>query len=585
MKLVVTAVALVVAMAPSWQPSAARPWQAWQVSPSAAGTRGGPFSGRQGATAVRGPQVAFPYQHGFNAPQAKALSHSRPRPQPVAIGKAIDANAEAQRLDGAAARTIKISDLLPSNDLLNNVGSQVTLEDLTAGVSDTYIPGSAAGVQIPETPGLTGAGLGTSSGVSLGEAVATNFGGASPTGSSSLGESGGVTLSQATSASPGGGGNFGVIPPDVSSFGSSGSSSFSSGGASTFGVNLPDTSLGSSGSSSAGVSGNFGGIPDFPDIPSSFGDASPSIPGGPALSSSGIDNTFSSAQFPASPVTISSQTNTQFTSDSLLTGGSSIIETIPENPILPNFGAGTPTRANILDQVLASQSSAGGTKSFLGGNDPIRDILSKLTLGIFDSRGASGGASGAGNPLGSLLNLDILGLGRDFIDGLVQMAATNLDGLTRETTSGLRLLGDEIQFQGEQGLERFFKNIQQSGRTVGTVGMNTYRGILQKQSAVNRFINGIVEDFGDFADHTVNKTITKVVDTVSAVGRFISDIKIGIINALIAKGEAFRGLVEGTLETAGSAVADITSSIRGVAEDNIRAITGIDKRFRRSTHK
>ncbi|XP_063599133.1 mucin-19-like [Penaeus indicus] len=566
MRFVVTAVALVLAMAPAWQPSAARPWQAWQVPPS--GTRGGPFPGRQGATAVRGPQVAFQYRGGIDAPQAKAFSHSRPRPQPMAIGKAIDGNAEAQRLEGATGRTIRISDLLPNNELQNNVGGQVRLEDLTAGLPDTYIPGGvgagSAQISISGPPGLSGADLGASAGVSLGEAVASNFGGAAPSGSLSLGESGGVTLAEATS-------------------------SFSSGGASDAGISLPGiSSSGGAGGSATGVSGNFGGIPDFTDIPSSFGVASPAIPGSPDLSSPGFDNTFSGSQFPSSPVTISSQTNTQFTSDSLLTGGGSPLnERIPENPILPNFGADTPASASILNPVLSSQTSVGDTKSFFGGgNDPIRDLLSKLTLGILDSRSASGGAGGASNsPLGSLLNLDVLGLGRDFIDGLVQMAATNLDSITRETTSGLRLLGDEIQFQGEQSLGNLFRNIQQSGRTVGTVGMNTYRGFLQKQSAVNRFINGIVEDFGDFADKTVNKTISKVVDTVGAVGRFISDIKIGIINALIAKGEAFRGLVEGTLETAGSAVADITSSIRAVAEDNIRAITGIDKRFRRSTHK
>ncbi|ROT70385.1 hypothetical protein C7M84_011328 [Penaeus vannamei] len=566
-RLVVTAVALALAMAPSWQPSAARPWQAWQVSPD--WTRGGPFPGRQGATAVRGPQTHFQYGGSSTAPQAKSFSHPRPHPQPTAIGKAIDGNAETQRLEGATGRTIKISDLLPSNEIPNNVGGQVTLEDLTAGLPGTYTPGGlgagSAQISISEPPRLTGADLGASSGVTLGEAVASTFGGAAPSGSpTSLGESGGVTLAEATS-------------------------SFSPGGTSDSGISLPGISVsGGPGTSATIASGNFAGIPDIRDIPASFGVASPAIPGSPDLSSPGIANTFSGSQFPASPVTISSQTSPQFTSDSLLTGGGSPRnERIPENPILPNFGAATPASASILNPVLSSQSSAGGTKSFFGGgNDPIREILSKLTLGILDSRSPSGGAVGASNsPLGSLLNLDILGLGRDFIDGLVQMAATNLDSLTRETTSGLRLLGDEIQFQGERSLGNLFRNIQQSGRTVGAVGMNTYRGILQKQSAVNKFINGIVEDFGDFADLTVNKTISKVVDTVGAVGRFISDIKIGIINALIAKGEAFRGLVEGTLETAGSAVADITSSIRGVAEDNIRAITGIDKRFRRSTHK
>ncbi|XP_068238771.1 uncharacterized protein [Palaemon carinicauda] len=221
------------------------------------------------------------------------------------------------------------------------------------------------------------------------------------------------------------------------------------------------------------------------------------------------------------------------------------------------------------------------------GAGPIKKLFNIFTLGTFDSNSQSNplkellaplsfGLLGGGNQ-GGLPGLDLsaIGLGEDAIGDLVQVASSGLDDLARETSAGIRLAQDEVRFQANEKVRQFINNLQQTGRTVGAIGQNTYRSLLQKKDALAKLLVGVVTNLGRYINTSVGDTFEKVGNTANVFGRFFNDLKVGLLNSLIAKGENVRELVSGTVGTVGSALRDFTSAAQSAAEDNIRAITGL----------
>ncbi|XP_068217788.1 ice nucleation protein-like [Palaemon carinicauda] len=202
------------------------------------------------------------------------------------------------------------------------------------------------------------------------------------------------------------------------------------------------------------------------------------------------------------------------------------------------------------------------------GAGPIKKIFNLLTLGTF-------GGDSQSNPLSAI------GLGGDAIGELVQVASSGLDDLARETSAGIRLAQDEVRFQANEKVRQFINNLQQTGRTVGVIGQNTYRSLLQKKDALGKLLMGVVTNLGRYINTSVGDTFEKVGNTANVFGKFVSDLKVAILNSLIAKGENVRELVSGTVGTVGSAFRDFSSAAQSAAEDSIKAITGLkEKNFR-----
>lgn len=225
---------------------------------------------------------------------------------------------------------------------------------------------------------------------------------------------------------------------------------------------------------------------------------------------------------------------------------------------------------------------------------PLKKLFNLLTLGIFDKNSSSSSRSSSTSQLDDLLGKVTLGLlgnrnigasgksseasldqGLDPISSLVQIASSGLDNIAREKSGSLRLIGDEIQYSSREKVRKFIRNLQQAGSTLGSVGQNTYRSTLQKQDAISKLLMGLVENLGVYAHTSVGQKFDTINGGVLTIGRFIHDMKVGLLNALIAKGEAIRDLISGSLKTSGSAFEDFTKAAQGAAEDNIRAITGI----------
>nr|XP_045600525.1 spidroin-1-like [Procambarus clarkii] len=211
-----------------------------------------------------------------------------------------------------------------------------------------------------------------------------------------------------------------------------------------------------------------------------------------------------------------------------------------------------------LGKVISGHSSAGG-----GG---VLNLLSSLITGLSGT-----GSLAHKNPLSAL------GLGSQTLQSFVQLASASADDIGRETNFGLRLLGDEVEFQGQQRLKKVLKGVQQAGRTVGAVGQNTYRGVLQTKDSLGNLAVGTVHNLGEFADHSVTASFDKVSDTLGAFGRLLHDLKTAFLKSIIAQAEAGKVLVDNQSKTTSGAVKEILDDNREVIRDNIRAITGLKK--------
>nr|XP_045600615.1 uncharacterized protein LOC123759546 [Procambarus clarkii] len=220
-------------------------------------------------------------------------------------------------------------------------------------------------------------------------------------------------------------------------------------------------------------------------------------------------------------------------------------------------------------------------------------------VGILKQGGSSGsgqsssGGGGILNVLSSLLSgsagsvtqvnknpLSALGLGQDTLQSFVQIASSSADDIARETNFGLRLLGDEVEFQGQQRLKQALRGVQQAGRTVGAVGQNTYRGVLQTKDSLGSLASGTVQNLGEFADDSVTASFDKVSDTLGAFGRLLHDLKTAFFKNIIAHAEAGQELVDNQSKTTSGAVEEIIDDKRNIARDNIRAITGLKKEIK-----
>ncbi|XP_042240299.1 collagen alpha-2(IV) chain-like [Homarus americanus] len=224
---------------------------------------------------------------------------------------------------------------------------------------------------------------------------------------------------------------------------------------------------------------------------------------------------------------------------------------------------------------FARDDDRNGQGGLLGG-------IANIVKGALGGRGHSSSGGGVLRGLlssivgrGSKSNpLRALGLGPETLSSFAQLASSNVDDISRSSNLGLRFIGDELQFQGEEKIKDVFDGVREAGLTAAIVGQNSYRGLLRGRGSVGDLAKGTATNVGRFAEDTVGATYDRVEDTLGAFGRLARDLKLAFLNSLITKGQATRTLVSDQSETKSKAVEGIISNKKAVATDNIRAITG-----------
>ncbi|XP_068234711.1 uncharacterized PE-PGRS family protein PE_PGRS24-like [Palaemon carinicauda] len=406
-------------------------------------------------------------------------------------------------------------------------------------------------------------------------------------GSSPFGGSGSTQFGGSVSAQFGGSDSTQLGGSGLTQFGGSGSTQFGGSGSTQFG-GFGSDQLGGSDSAQFGGSGSdqFGG-----SAPSQFGGVEFNQFGGGSTSQFGRDKP-QAGTLPS--LSSSSDFNVKIPDDVLdslpdrtLGDGNQKIFNNRHSPsgLLSLFLPGHKTQhhsnhrgSNPIGDILALGAGpikkifnlfTSGSSDSNSHSNPIKELLAPLSLGLLRG-GNQGGLPG--------LDLSVIGLGDDAIGELVQVASSGLDDLARETSAGIRLAQDEVRFQANEKVRQFINNLLQTGRTAGTIGQNTYRALLQKKDALAKLLVGVVTNLGRYINTSVGDTFEKVGDTANIFGKFFNDLKVGLLNSLIAKGENVRELVSGTVGTVGSAFKDFTSAAQSAAEDNIRAITGLKEK-------
>ncbi|XP_053643460.1 fibroin heavy chain-like [Cherax quadricarinatus] len=250
-------------------------------------------------------------------------------------------------------------------------------------------------------------------------------------------------------------------------------------------------------------------------------------------------------------------------------------------------GAGSAVISSVIPGAKKTTTVNVGVPHTGGDGNHVGKLFSVLTQGAAGATGHSSAGGGVLNLLSSLVGgitgeggkniLGALGLGPETLQSFVQIASSSADDIAREANLGLRFVGDEIQFQGEQRLKQALRGVQQAGRTTALVGQNTYRGVLQKTDSLSDLARGTVHNVGTYADKSVAASFDKVSDTLGAFGRLFHDLKVAFLDNIIKKGEAAKELVDEQSKTKAVAVEEIIGGVRDVTRDNIRAITGLKK--------
>ncbi|XP_045600525.2 uncharacterized protein [Procambarus clarkii] len=392
-------------------------------------------------------------------------------------------------------------------------------------------PGSDLGAGSPGLSVGSGAGFGAGAGAGFGAGSGAGFGAGSGAG---FGAGSGAGFGAGSGAGFGAGSGAGFGAGSGAGFGAGSGAGFGAGSGAGFGAGS------GAGSGFSTGSGTDFGVELSAGADVGLGVGSPKVP---LPSQGGLDIKVDDQSFSTSGIGPSKVP---------LPGTSKIgaVDSLLNHPKTSGGGA--------LGKVISGHSSAGG-----GG---VLNLLSSLITGLSGT-----GSLAHKNPLSAL------GLGSQTLQSFVQLASASADDIGRETNFGLRLLGDEVEFQGQQRLKKVLKGVQQAGRTVGAVGQNTYRGVLQTKDSLGNLAVGTVHNLGEFADHSVTASFDKVSDTLGAFGRLLHDLKTAFLKSIIAQAEAGKVLVDNQSKTTSGAVKEILDDNREVIRDNIRAITGLKK--------
>lgn len=246
------------------------------------------------------------------------------------------------------------------------------------------------------------------------------------------------------------------------------------------------------------------------------------------------------------------------------------------SPSSQDFGAFDPSGSATLDNAFANFGQQGSVQNIGNGNfgrsftNTEQSSSGGGLLGALISQLAGGGHTPP-NILGAL------GLGHDALNSFAQIASSSVGNIARESNLGLKFVGDEIQYQGEEKLRNTFRGIQEAGRIAGEVGHNSYRGVLRKKNVLEKLAKDTVGNVGTFADEAVVASVDKVSESANAFLRLFRDLKGAFLDALIAKSQAKKRLVDAQTATKSGAVDGVLSAKSEVLRGNIRAVTNFSK--------